>query len=421
MVTLRNRYQLLDYAEKKGMPSIYDLLSKLQPTKDNLAHTDGKTIYINESQFDTLDYQDQFFIVSHEALHIIYKHADVNIYSHSKFPDRELLNICQDVCVNEYLQKRLKHRPTFGLFLDNVSSFLRMHGYIKGELQYQGQLTTKSLYEYLQNNVDQNMLEKLVEELQVPGMSDDEGGESTLQESTIKEIVQVFKIDANTMAKELPLSQNELQDLLEQDAEDGTLFGLSTELFNSGADKSTTCSKSREVPDDVKVLSKTEIINFVKQFVGNNAVIKGRSQTYTRPNRRIQSSAYVLKGTKRTKTLKEISIYLDTSGSMSQIFVDDMYNTLKKLYKTTKFKLFTFDNCVYSVDMSKNTSPYTSGGTDIKGVLRHIKTTNSDVTIMITDCEDNFTLKDVTSDLLIFTNNKSVVNRNPKVKLAYWE
>ena len=97
-----------------------------------------------------------------------------------------------------------------------------------------------------------------------------------------------------------------------------------------------------------------------------------------------------------------------------------MYLTLEKLYKQVKFKLFTFDNWIHE-EKFDGKSPYTGGGTDITSVLKHIKDTNSDVSIMITDCEDNFTLKHVTSDLMVFTNNKSITNTNPKVKLAYWE
>lgn len=423
MVLLNNRYKLLDYAEKKGMPSIYDLLNKIEPCHDAIAQTDGKTIYINPEEFEKMNFQDQFFIIAHESLHIIYKHTDKTIYTTDKFKDRQLLNICQDVCINEYLLKRLKYRPNDGVFLDTLSQFLRMYGYIKGDLEYHGQLTTTALYNYINGMCGQDGIDKLIQHFgSNSDLVEDRCQQPSLNSDSVKELSIIIKITKETLAKELDMQPEQLDELAEE-LNDSMYdeIGFSFDDFSDGpAGKGTTTNGKSRKTDEAKVLSKKEIVNYVKTFVGSNAIIRGRSQTYTRPNRRVQSSQYVLKGMKHTKTLKEISIYLDTSGSMSQQFVDDMYLTLEKLYKQVKFKLFTFDNWIHE-EKFDGKSPYTGGGTDITSVLKHIKDTNSDVSIMITDCEDNFTLKHVTSDLMVFTNNKSITNTNPKVKLAYWE
>ena len=76
MLVIENRYQLMDYAESKGLHSIYDLLDKLKDVNEGIACTNGTDIFVNPKEFNTLDTQDQFFILCHEMLHIIYHHAD---------------------------------------------------------------------------------------------------------------------------------------------------------------------------------------------------------------------------------------------------------------------------------------------------------------------------------------------------------
>lgn len=404
-VYLKNRYKLLDFAEQKGIPSIYDLLSKLQPMPDQgVACTDGKTIYINVETFEDLVYTDQFFILCHEMLHILYNHHK---YSHDKYPDRELLNICQDVVINEYLYKRLKYKPALeGLFLDNVAEVLNDLGYISGSLRYHGQLTTEGLYEYLSRSESKARDIKTYLKSDQDIIPQQEDADSMTQE-TMKDLMDALRITEDHLRIEC--GQDIRRDLTPKSKK---------YQFNKSCGVGSVEHARVDKQADT-VLDKTEIIKFVKQFVGTNAVIKGRSQTYTRPNRRIQSHDYVMKGYKHTKTIKNIVIYLDISGSMDQQFVTDMYNTLKALYQTTKFELYTFDYSLRKEEMQDH-APYTGGGTNINNVLKHIDENNIDVAIMITDCEDSFTLKNVKHDLLVFTNNRQVKTANPKVRLAYW-
>ena len=105
---------------------------------------------------------------------------------------------------------------------------------------------------------------------------------------------------------------------------------------------------------------------------------------------------------------------------MNNQFIANMYQTLSTLYQTTKFRLFEFDNWIREVDL-KHDNLYSGGGTNIQKVLQHIKDNKFDVSIMITDCEDRFTLDDIESDLMIFTNNLSFKSRNPKVQVSYFQ
>ena len=389
-----NKYKLLELAEKKNIPSIYDLLPKLQVKKGSIACTDGSTIFIDPDIFYGLDPMFQFFILSHELLHILYKHHEM---SPEEYPNRKLLNICQDVVINEYLIKRLRYTPPDGIFLSNLSGALINLGLIYGQLSYNGVLTTKQLYEYLSRNIrDNDKLDKFIDSFP-NDIIDPEDYEDSVDDQILDEVRDALKITDDILSSELG------EEIVKLESSEG---GSTTK----GAGTPATPSK---------VYSHLELVKFINKFVGTHAVVKGRSRTFTRLNRRVQSSDYVLKGYKNTKTVKEIVIYLDTSGSMSNQLIADLYNTLSVLYKTTKFRLFEFDYSLREVDM-ENDRLYSGGGTDISKVLRHIDSNKFDTAILITDCEDEFSLDKVKSDLLIFTNDLKFKSSNPKVKVSYF-
>lgn len=399
---INNRWYLLDYAEKKGLPKIYDLLDKLQVKEGSIACTDGKIIYIDPDIFNAEVVENQFFILCHEMLHIIYKHPEM-----SKSPDysnHELLNICQDVVINEYLQKRLRYKEPNGLYLENLEQHLKNLYLLPqhAQLRYNGQLTTRDLYKYLDRIIPYSKMDDVVKGLIDKVREHNEPDQEPLQSElipgdVIKQACGALKIDKAHIAMEQGVTVAEAEI---PGVDDGG--SLPQELKGK------------------KILSTKDIIDFCKQFVGTHAVVKGRSQTFTRPNRRIQSPDYVMKGYKYTKNIKEIVIYLDTSGSMDSQFISDMFLTLQTLYQTTKFRLYEFKGSVREVNL-KSDYIYATGGTYITGVLNHIKRNKFDQAIMITDCQDRFSLKDVDSDLLIFTNNLNFIGDNPKVKVAYFK
>lgn len=412
MIIFKHKYELLDYAEQKGLPSIYDLLEKVQAKKDtDVACTDGTNIYVNPDNFNEMTPEDEFFVLSHELLHILYKH---NKMSSERYPNREILNVCQDVVINEYLVKKLKHRPDSALMLDNISQYLKSRGKILWDIEYNGVLTTNSLYYYLANMMDDQMQQDFSNMSDGLAQGDQDSQGQTSSEDTeitsdiLKEVRTTLKID-NDMLKRETQTRMTKEELEETEPE--------TEEKVAGEGQ----GHYKDLSGNVRTVAKQDIIKFVQEFIGNHAVVKGRSQTYSRPNRRFHSNELLLKGYKHTKTIKEIAIYLDTSGSMNSNFVSDMFTTLKTIYQTTHFKFYQFDNYVQTVDLKNATGLYTGGGTYINGVLRHIEDNKHDVSIMITDCEDNFSLKNVKSELMIFTNNYKFKSDNGAVRVTYWQ
>ena len=353
MHLINDKYELLDLAEAKGMPSVYDIIDKIRPSIDiPLAATDGKTIFINPHRFNMMDStMDRFFVLCHEMLHILYKHTKM---SKERFPHRELLNVCQDVVINEYLQRKLRFRQNDGIYLDNLSNYLMKLGILRGPLTYNGILTTTELYNYLDRYMDNDDMKDVIEQLS-GDLIDDQGEEETLNDQVLREVCGTLKITKELMQKEMRLSQSQVDD--EENME-----------LTCDSDTSKDVTKvGGKAAEPVKIYSTREIIDFVKDFIGNNAVIRKRAQTFSRPNRRISSNDYVMKGHKYAKNIKEITIYLDTSGSMNNQFIADMQQTLQALYQTTKFRLFQFDNWVREVDL-KQDRLYTGGGTNITKV-----------------------------------------------------
>lgn len=419
MITLKNKYALMELAEKYRIYSIYDLLAKLQHKSGALACTDGTQIYVDLPQFDKLIPMDQMFILSHEMLHIIYKHTDPTVYTFEDYPDRELLNVCQDIVINEYLAKRLRYKQPDGLYLNNFSQFLKAQGYIRDELTYHGVLTTKALYNFLigrQNN--KPFLKSIADALKeafgdikdlLPKQSTSDSNDISKQ--TLKELSTTLKITKQEFHDETGKTPEEInvEGIIEPEEK-------TTDINGAGQISSFGGKKPTKEP---KKISTTELIKYVTKFIGSNTEVKGRHQTYTRPSRRYHSSDLAVKGYKHTKTIKEISIYLDTSGSMNNQFIKDMYFSLQQLSKTTKFSLFEFTGSVREVNL-QNDYLMASGGTNINNVLKHIKDNNFDVSIMITDCDDKFSVKQFDSNLMIFTNDMKFKSDNPLVEVTYF-
>lgn len=402
MLVFEKRYELLDYAEKKGFTEIYDLLDKVENKEDCIACTDGKKIYVDIKEFNKLSVEDQFFILSHELLHIVYKHSE---FPKEKYRDHELLNICQDVVINEYLLKKLRYRPSNGVFFEDLNNILLHNGVTTGLASYSGTLTTAELYYYLYRYIGNDKFDDLIKELSKENdqIEEDEKGDTSnvITNEIITDIRKTLKITNKILCREN-------RSIQESDIED------TNPEAGAGSGELTALSKN------YKIISKKEIIKYVERFIGNNAVIEGRKSTYTRPSRRIQSRDLIIKGYKRKKDIKEIAVYLDTSGSMDPSFVNNMYHTLKALYRTTKFKMYQFDHYVNKVSFESERM-ITSGGTNINYVLNHIKENKHDVAIMITDCQDRFSLKGFKSDLMVYTNELSFISDNPKVKVTYFE
>lgn len=406
------RYELMDLAEQKKMFHVYDLLEDIKETHiTDIACTDGKTIYVNPEGFELLGVEDQFFIICHELMHIIYKHHEM--IKNDYYKNKKLLNICQDVVINEQLHKRLRFRPDSGVFLEDYNKYIQQYGWWSNRYDKSRGLTTKKLYDYANQILGQTSIEimadALCDENSIVEEQEDENDNlptPILDEDTTRKVREELRISNKIMIEENEdIDFDDIEQTAYEHPDGETISGTLT-IMDGDVPKS--------------VIRKRDIIAYLSKFLNGNLEIKGRSRTYSRPSRRYEHPELVMKGYKHTKSVEQVSIYLDTSGSMSSVFVNDIYQTLKELHLRTKFRMFTFDTSVTEVDLDNSNKIYTGGGTYINRVLKHIKDNNYDHAIMITDCEDNFNIDDVEFDLQIFTDNKKFTSNNNHVKVAYW-
>lgn len=407
MLLFKHRYDLLELSKNYRLPKVYDLLNTIKNNPDvDIAATDGTSILINLDNFNNLSAESEFFIICHELLHILYHHLDEKYYPKDKYDKRELLNMCQDVIINEFLAKRLKYKEPNGLYLDNISKVLNNRGYLSGSLKYNGTLTTKELYDFINRELyqDDQKIQDLLNDIDYDSSDDrlekDEDSIVTLNESERLEAA------ISNIKKTLKIT-DELIDKENKDKESG---------FTEGRNGTTSSAPK------IETVSTAEMIKYINQFIADNAVEKGRHRTYTRPSRRVNLSNDMLApGYKHYKNIKRIAIYLDVSGSMHPTLVSNLYDTLRLLFKKVEFDLYTFTVSVSKVDIKNNSSIRIGGGTNINNVLKHINDTNQDVAIMITDCEDKFSLKGVNTNLMIYTNDTRFVSDNSNVKLTYFK
>ena len=408
MLFFKKRYDLLQLAKEQKLPKVYDLLDTITNKTDiPVAATDGTNIFVNIDKFNTYEATSEFFILCHELLHIIYHHLDKKYYPEDKYPNGELLNMCQDVVINEFLAKRLGYKESSGLFLNNITEALYARGLIHSrQVSYRGILTTKQLYDFFNDRYNDDQVQQLLSDLGYDSSDDRvEPDQSN---------------DGQSMA-----SQQKMEDAIEN-----AMKGLKITqeiLNNENIDMDSEAGSSDEYTGTVSSNTKVELIpssvmvDYINAFIGANAVIKGRHRTYTRPSRRVQLKDNMLSpGYKHFKNVKRISMYLDVSGSMDSRLVTSLFKTLKLLYNKVEFDFYTFTTQIRKIDIKNTQDIYVGGGTDITRVLNYIDDENQDVAIMITDCDDRFSLKDVKSNLMIYTNNTSVNNTNPKVKLTYF-
>ena len=417
MIIFSKRHELFRLAKDVyRIPKVYDLLEIIKASTDNApASTDGINIFVNPDMFNAYSAESQFFILCHEMLHILYHHTDPEYFPKDIYENHALLNICQDVVINEYLKSKLCYRESTGIYLDNLSDILLKRGFIGYPLCYYGDLTTRDLYDKIISIMDRRadqMGEDKMDDLNnaLDDLSDKITDKKDMPEERPQDLQQKLndsKIDnaMNEMKKKLKITDEQINE--------ETKDRVAVTMGGMGDSVTTT--------NTIKTIDYKDMIKYIEQFIGHEAVIKERHRTFTRPSRRINlSNGMVAAGYKNSKIVNKIQVYLDVSGSMNPMLVSNLFGVLKKLYSKVTFDFYTFNHYIQKIDMASTDVIYTNGGTDIQAVLDTIASQKQDAAILITDCNDNFSLKNVDYNLMIYTNNRRFTSDNKKVSLTYF-
>lgn len=325
-------------------PFFAEFLLRFKLKEDNSIQT--AAIQIKDRSF-TLLYNDEFIqglskvqlkgVLVHEILHIVH---EVRLRSEGK--DLELINIAQDACINDAVEKTAIGREKLSL-PDGVVTLKQIH-----DLGYNGEPITEPIYDFLKKKKDENTL---YVSISINGDGGGGDGENTLRTT-----------DDHTIATE-PLSEVD-KTFIESTIRNAIMRGAG--------------QISGNFIEEVKRLVATKKINWQKKlYIAMNKYIEEPGYIYENSWSKRNRRSLPLPGIK--KRSKQIVIGVDTSGSISNDDFDKFFYQVEKILKT-------FDNCTliqwdttvtdvrkYKKGMWKTIKMKGRGGTTVQPLYDYIK------------------------------------------------
>lgn len=439
-------------AEVNDNFDILGVINKLiyVPNAPAPAWTDGKGVFISDSFFTEFTVPQMYFVLNHEFDHIYYRH-------HNRMLGRGLehyvVNIATDLIINEILETR-DGLPTPENGVDRHR--------LEKEL---GQRIVGKNSEDVYNEILEKLKEKNEEDKkkqQEKGDSDGESedgeqqqggsqsgsnqpqdgqsgkpkpgeGESGEEDADAKDIAkqldkilgagkgQRYKDEID--AQQQSIKQSEGETLTQEDIEKIEAIKERIEAKKGTAGKRDSAELERGY-----VPPKIDWKAMLRRFLGRY-LKRTETRNYARPTNRyddiLPASKVVLPSMRGYVKTPKINLYLDTSGSMSNIIgnVRQILTEAKRYFKQYSAKYYEFDMQVYEFSKEEffGNEKADGGGTDVKKVLNHyIQDKKADLGILITDGEDEFAsvLNAIDKPTLILTNNKSVKTDNKKVTVV---
>ncbi len=332
-------------AVNEGNFLLYKLLDKIKFNEEMQAPagTDGKYIFINEEEFSKQKKSDQYAILCHEALHIVYKH---NAICDKKGLNPEIYNIACDIIINEKVReagRTLKSGLTRALHLGD--QVLIVPDNLKDSL---------SVYEYLIKNIP-------------PKERPDEGS-GCLQPDSGEE----SDADIENQA-EIERSKD---------------FSLEAQLT-----KREVCERELE--------KKLNIWDEIKQEIGR-LTQPCYKRNFRRESRPIPG--IIMPNYRGYQIVPKAKVFIDCSGSMGHLPQKIISNLMAVFAKGKMFnaKYYLFDTFIEEYD-GTNLGRF-GGGTDLCKVEKEMD--DADLYVILTDCEGDMSGFDNTKkNTMIFTND----------------
>lgn len=271
------------------------------------AATDGRYFYYNSEFVNKLPQKQIEFLVGHEVLHVVYDHI-------SRRGDREprLSNIAADYCVNQ------------DLIDQNIGEKITVVP-ILHDLKYKG-MSYEEVYDDLMKNCPTQTLDQLIQQLldeHLEENSDGNGGDSDGDGNG----------PAKMTAEERKALRDEIREAVLQAAE-----AAGTGKLPAGIKRMI-----RQLTNPQ--MNWREIIQMKIQ-----SLIKS-DFTWIRPSRRSWHMDAVLPGSNFAETI-DVSIGIDSSGSMSNEMLRDILSEVKGIMQTFddfKLRVWSFDTQVYNL------------------------------------------------------------------------
>ena len=289
--------------------------------------TDGKRLLYNPLQIKSLNNKTIYEILKHEAMHITNKHhirmkvlekkyndvvKNLNIDFHKAF------NVAADLAINSLLV----HVDHENVWDEGILS----KGCVPGKVPFEDYPIEQSCEFYMKRLID-NVKEQ----------------DKSEQEDKAKELG-IHKDCSNNSCGEILGAEG---DLTQAEAEANAQIAAAIVMANgSNADESKHVKAMLTKMKSIKLNWRNELDKFIMKTTNG-------SPNYRRPNRRYTSSEFIMPSNKH-KSVDNIMLLVDVSGSMSDEAVTSVYDHITniiKYSKNTTVTMLPFDHEVFVNDM----------------------------------------------------------------------
>ena len=273
--------------------------SKRVPTAGVSKHNINFQLAINEEFWESLSPEHHIGLLKHELLHIAFFHLTI----HDDFADKKLANIAMDLEINQYIDKM--YLPDGGCFIDN-EMFAPMN------------LPTKAgcrvYYDLLQQELDKgdgtSDFEKMMKAME-QGQPTYGDGKAVPDHSTWEEFENLSDAEKKLIQKQV---EHQLKDVAEQiEKSRGNIPGEMKGLLDS--------LNSKEPP-------KFDWKAYLRRFTG------GSQKVFTKKLRRKFNKRFEDNPGLKIKHRKHILVAVDTSGSVSDVEVQEFFHEIGHINKT---------------------------------------------------------------------------------------
>jgi predicted metal-dependent peptidase len=345
---------------------------------------------INEEFWETLSPEHQIGLLKHELLHIAFFHLTI----HTDFKDKDLANIAMDLEINQYIDAQ--YLPDGGCTIDN-EMFAPMNLPTKaGCREYY-----KLLQQQLDNGDGTSEFEKMMKAM-AEGQPTYGNGQPIPDHSTWEEFEDLSEAEKKLVMKQV---EHQLKEIAEQVEKSrgyvpGELKGLLDRL------------NSKEPP-------KFDWKAYLRRFTG------GSQKVFTKKLRRKFNKRFEDNPGLKIKHRKHILVAVDTSGSVSDVEVQEFFHEIDHINKTgAEITIVQCDSRIQHIGPYKagdKIEIHGRGGTAFDPVLELYNNNQDKYTCLVylTDGECDCSVKPV-GKLLWVISTRGSINKDlpgPQIKL----
>lgn len=312
-------------------------------------------MYINPNFFCSLTNEQRVAVFHHEILHFTNKHLFRLPFIGAKEQDRKLYNIAADMAINQFIKGLPEGCVDVKQWKMDDGSLFPVHR----AMEEYYELIKKELKKQKKSKKDGKETKGNVEEMLGNYKEFDQHAWESLDEETKKKMLdEAKKVLKRTIEK-------------------------------SVYSHSSTPGEVKDLLQEIDTLSnKMNYKQILKNAIKKTVSFSDRENTWKRPNKRYG----VYSPGKKMGELPQLNFYVDTSGSISHTelneFLSVMDNFLQAGTRTCSLGMWhtaLYEKKKYKLKNRIRQEEIQSGGTDVTCVMKDIKDSKPDLSIILTD------------------------------------